>query len=79
MYVVAEHAGEGIGKSLLQALIVQARSTTGLEQLLLTVTASNARAKQLYESIGFEMFGVEPRAIKVGAQYFDKAHMILFL
>ena len=79
MYVIREHAGQGVGASLLQALIDQARSTTGLEQLLLTVTLSNAHAKRLYESVGFEVFGVEPRAIKVGAQYFDKAHMILFL
>ena len=79
MYVIAEHVGQGVGRSLLQALIDQARNTDGIEQLLLTVTASNTRAKQIYESVGFEVFGVEPRAIKVGAQYFDKAHMILFL
>ena len=79
MYVVPEAAGRGVGKSLLQALIAEARKTAGLEQLLLTVTADNVRAKQLYESAGFEVFGLEPRSIKVGGQYFDKAHMILFL
>lgn len=79
MYVEPESAGKGVGKALLTALIEHARSLPGVMQLVLTVTDSNGRAKRLYEAAGFRVFGVEPRAIRVGERYFDKAHMILFL
>jgi len=79
MYVVPEASRRGIGRALLDALVMRTRGIDGVEQLLLTVTDSNAPAKRLYESAGFEVFGVEPRAIKVGDRYFDKAHMILLL
>jgi hypothetical protein len=29
--------------------------------------------------IGFKPFGLEPRAMRVGAKYFDEAHMVLRL
>jgi RimJ/RimL family protein N-acetyltransferase len=47
-----------------------------LEQLQLTVTDSNVRAKSFYEKAGFRAFGVEPNALKLGGQYFDKCHMM---
>ena len=51
----------------------------GLEQINLSVTATNDRARRLYEMAGFSVFGIEERAIKVGAEYFAKAHMTLRL
>jgi hypothetical protein len=50
-----------------------------LEQLQLTVTEGNVRAKSLYEKAGFRAFGLEQNAIKVGEQYFHKCHMALDL
>ena len=79
MYVAPEHARRGIGRALLEGLIDGARRQQGLEQLILTVTQTNAAAGALYERSGFRSFGVEPRAIRVGDTYFDKNHMILFL
>ena len=60
-------------------LIGEARHEPGLEQLVLTVTDTNAAARTLYEKAGFRSFGVEPRAIRVGDRYLDKNHMILLL
>jgi hypothetical protein len=34
-------------------------------------------AKQLYRSFGFEVYGTEPRGLKVGSSYVDEDHMIL--
>jgi RimJ/RimL family protein N-acetyltransferase len=79
MYVAPEHAKLGIGTALLRYGIDQARQQPGLEQLVLTVTETNVPARALYASFGFRSFGIEPRAIRVGATYFEKNHMILFL
>jgi ribosomal protein S18 acetylase RimI-like enzyme len=65
MYVAAESTGSGFGRALVEAAITQARQQQGLESLLLTVTASNLRAKRLYEALGFQVYGVEPRALRV--------------
>lgn len=78
MYVAPEHAGRGIGRQLLEALLADAR-TQGLEQLVLTVTDGNAGAVHLYERAGFRSFGVEPRAIRVEGRFFAKNHMALAL
>ena len=79
MYVAPEWGRRGIGRDLLQHLIDHARDEFALEQLVLTVTRGNASASELYRAAGFTTFGLEPRAIKVGGEYFDKEHMILFL
>jgi ribosomal protein S18 acetylase RimI-like enzyme len=79
MYVAPEFRRRGLGRSLLQAVIGHARDIVGLEQLVLTVTRSKAAASDLYRATGFTTFGVEPRALKVAGEYFDKEHMILFL
>lgn len=78
MYVLPEYARRGIGRALLERAIAHARDA-GIEQLTLTVTQTNAAARELYAAAGFVTFGVEPRAIKVEGQYFAKEHMMLSL
>jgi GNAT superfamily N-acetyltransferase len=78
MYVQPELARRGIGRALVAAIIAHAR-TSGLEQLVLTVTASNVHARTLYASAGFATFGVEPRAIAVDGVYYAKEHMTMRL
>ena len=79
MYVAPESAARGVGRALLAACLERARAVPGLEQINLSVTAANARARRLYESAGFSVFGIEERAIKIGIEYFAKAHMTLRL
>lgn len=79
MYVASAEAGRGIGRKLLQAAIRQAFEIDGLEQINLTVVATNERAKRLYESEGFVSFSHEKLAIKTGADYFDEETMVLRL
>lgn len=45
----------------------------------LTVTSVNQSARSLYQRLGFQSFGVEQRAVKLGDAYFDKEHMVMFL
>jgi RimJ/RimL family protein N-acetyltransferase len=79
MYVAPELGRRGLARGLLQAAIDYARNEAGVEQLVLTVTRSSQAAAKLYKAAGFVTFGLEPRAIKVDGEYYDKEHMILFL
>lgn len=79
MYVAPEQRGRGISKALVAEAIAQARTIAGLEQLLLAVVTTNPVARQLYRSLGFEVYGLEPRALKQNGQYWDEELMILRL
>lgn len=79
MYVTPETRGQGVGKALMLEVIQRAKETEGLEQLILQVVSTNDSAKKLYKSLGFETYGVEPRAIKDRGLYFDEDLMVLFL
>ena len=78
MYVATEYAGKGAGRALINTLLADARAT-GLELLVLTVTEGNDTAQRLYARCGFKVFGVLPRAIRVGGRYYAKVHMVLAL
>ena len=80
MYVTAQFAGRGLGQALMEATLARARQLAGLEQIHLTVIASNLRAKRLYERFGFEVFSHEKNAIKnPDGTYFHEEQMVLFL
>ena len=79
MFVAPESRGLGAGKALLQELIARARQIEGLEQLHLAVVTTNQAAYQLYRSLGFEVYGTEPRALKAGEEYWDEYLMVLRL
>jgi len=79
VYVTEEWRGKGIARVLLSEIIERARAKPELEQLLLAVAAGQDAAKHLYESLGFEVYGCEPRAIKVGDNYVAEDLMALRL
>ena len=79
MYVLPEKRGYGMGKALMQELIAQAKQLAGLEQLQLAVVTTNRAACLLYRSLGFEVYGTEPRALKMGEHYWDEDLMVLGL
>lgn len=77
MHVVPEFTGPG--KKLLLTLIEEVREQHDMQQLNLSVTRSNAGARQLYLRAGFVAFGAEKNAIRVNGVYYDKEHMVLTL
>jgi ribosomal protein S18 acetylase RimI-like enzyme len=79
VYVTEEWRGKGIAHVLLSEIIQRARAKPELGQLLLAVAAGQDAAKRLYESLGFEVYGREPRAIKLGSTYADEDLMVLRL
>ena len=54
-------------------------SAARLDSLVLRVTATNERARRLYEHAGFTVFGREPAAIRVANVPYDKLLMIRWL
>lgn len=77
VYVAASHRAKGVGESLLSAAIEIAKQDSSLEQILLAVSVSREAAVKLYRKLGFEPYGIEPRALKVGSEYIDEMQMIL--
>lgn len=77
VYVSASHRGRGFGGELIGALLVLAKKDPSLEQVLLGVGAHNVAAIRTYRKFGFENYGTEPRALKVGSEYVDERLMIL--
>jgi ribosomal protein S18 acetylase RimI-like enzyme len=51
--VLGDHRGQGIGRQLLERLLLEAR-TVGLNRISLSVEQDNHVARRLYERVGFE-------------------------
>jgi ribosomal protein S18 acetylase RimI-like enzyme len=79
VYVSPKTRGTGLGRKLLQTILDRARTIDGVEQVQLSVAATQAGASRLYRSLGFVPFGCEPRALKVGDRYIDEEYMVLTL
>ena len=77
VFVVPAARRQGIARSLMLAAIAQAKTVPGLEQIFLTVSVSQDAARHLYHSLGFRTFGVEPRGLRIGAEFVDEEHMLL--
>ena len=79
LYVAPGARGFRLGQLLVSMLLDEGREIAGVEQLKVQLEASNSRAQALYEAFGFQTWGIEPRAVRVGDVVSDDCHMILFL
>ena len=79
VYVTAAARGHGVARAMLLQILDRARGYPGLEQITLSVSVSQAAARQLYSALGFEVYGYEKHALKVGATYVDEEHQVLWL
>ncbi|WP_409971432.1 N-acetyltransferase family protein [Bacillus sp. Bva_UNVM-123] len=70
---------KAVGNALLSTAIKLAKELNNIEQVYLAVEKKNSAARKLYSSFGFEVYGEEKRALKIGDEYFDEEHMVLFL
>ncbi|PEG61798.1 GNAT family N-acetyltransferase [Mycolicibacterium boenickei] len=70
--------GLGIGRLLMQGLI-RAAAESHVEVLTLDLRGDNERAARLYESLGFERYGVLERFVAVGERRYDKLFYALDL
>ncbi|WNQ10651.1 GNAT family N-acetyltransferase [Paenibacillus aurantius] len=80
VYVAPETRGKGLAKQLMTEAIKKAKETERVEQIHLTVTASNEPARSLYAGLGFQTYGFDKQAIKLdSARYLDEELMVLYL
>jgi ribosomal protein S18 acetylase RimI-like enzyme len=79
VYVTRAGRREGVGRALLAALVARAKQDPSLEQILLAVATCQDPARQLYRDLGFETYGTEPNALKVGSTYIDEDQMVLHI
>lgn len=79
MYVDAAHQRRGIGRALLTAVVERARALDGLDYIHLAVAESQPAAKKLYSSLGFETWGREPAALRIGEESVAEEFMVLAL
>ena len=80
MYVAPEARRRGIGRGLVDAaLALAAASFAGLEQVQLGVATENEAARRLYATLGFEPYGLERAALKLGERAIDVQLMVRFL
>lgn len=79
MYVTPSKQGLGVGGALLTEAVNKAKTIEVIEKINLTVTASNEKAKKLYTKLGFKVFGLEEKALKVNGVFYIDEHMVLHL
>ena len=73
VYVTEAARGKGVGKTMLT------RTYPGLEQVSLSVAATQVAARDLYDALGFRVYGYEQRSLKVGDTYVDEEDRVLWL
>ena len=78
--VEKDYWDKGIGTIIFEELIRIAEKHAGTEQIELGVISTNARARHLYQKMGFKETGVVPRALKLpDGTYLDEILMTKFL
>jgi RimJ/RimL family protein N-acetyltransferase len=79
MFVLPTYRGQGAAAQLLDAAIRYARALDGVMSVHLSVSESAVAARRLYEKAGFEIWGVEPDAIRFDERSVSERHMRLSL
>ncbi|WP_226666919.1 GNAT family N-acetyltransferase [Metabacillus litoralis] len=79
MYVSLEYRGIGFARALMQRAITHAKNLSIIEQIYLTVVTENQPAKNLYQSLGFQVYAEERNALKIQDTYYDEQHMVCYL
>jgi ribosomal protein S18 acetylase RimI-like enzyme len=78
LYVQPAVRRRGLAEALMQAVLDFAREL-GVAQLQLGVAVKAEAAVRLYDSLGFEVWGHEPDAIRWGDQSVAEQHRVLLL
>lgn len=79
MYVAPVARGLGAGRALMEIVIAHAGTLDGVTDIHLSVSEQAGPARALYDSLGFSVWGVEPRGLIVQGVSAPLQHMILSL
>jgi ribosomal protein S18 acetylase RimI-like enzyme len=75
VYVLPKARRSGIARRLLNTCVDEARAR-GFEAIVITVTARNTHVVAFYESLGFRIFGTEPRMVKLADGSYRDDHLM---
>lgn len=76
--VLQAHSGKGVGRRLMAEIEAHVR-TAGMHRIELTVMAHNARAKRLYDAMGYFEEGVNRDSLYVDGRFVDEIMMAKLL
>lgn len=79
VYTTPSNRRRGYSRALLEAAVALARTWGGVEMINIAVSANAPGALRLYESLGFEKWGREPRVIRIGDSTYDEIHLAMNL
>jgi RimJ/RimL family protein N-acetyltransferase len=79
VFVQPECRGKGAGRALVSAALDHGRALPGLKKIQLTVSATQPAAREVYLSLGFRVYGLEPQALHVNGDYLDEELMLFDL
>lgn len=74
MYVKERCRGKGVGDRLIKELLALAEER--VEQVHLAVVLTATAAIKTYRRNGFDIYGTDPRAIRIGDVAYDKYLMV---
>lgn len=77
VYVRPAHRGTGMAQALVEHLVDHARHH--VLQIHLGVWSENVPAIKLYQRLGFQTYGTEPRYLFVNGRFIDEHLMVRFL
>jgi ribosomal protein S18 acetylase RimI-like enzyme len=77
VFIEPEFQQKGIASRLLNTVIEYSKKH--IEQILLTVAEDNKAAIHLYKKLGFQIYGLEEKALKDNDEYIDEILMKLFV
>jgi RimJ/RimL family protein N-acetyltransferase len=76
-YVAMPYRRRGIAHRMVKSALRYAENLVELEEVQVAIDPANLAASSLCRSFGFESFGFEQRALRVGTDYSDLEHMRL--
>jgi ribosomal protein S18 acetylase RimI-like enzyme len=79
VFVDSAYRRKGLGRAVVTAAIVLARSWPGVDYVDLGASERAPEAQCLYESLGFRAWGREPEATQHEGRRYDEIHMTLRL
>ncbi|MFM8771192.1 MAG: GNAT family N-acetyltransferase [Candidatus Kapaibacterium sp.] len=79
LFVRPEYRGKGVATIMVMSVLETAQDMLDVEQVQLAVSTQNEASYGLYLRLGFNVFGTELHAMKIGDSYVDEYHMVKFL
>jgi RimJ/RimL family protein N-acetyltransferase len=76
-YTKPAYRGRGIARQLVSIALEDARTSSEILLITLSVNTENIAAKSLYESFGFSSYGIERNAMYVNGVFIHEDHMSL--